>query len=160
LLWAGAGALAVACSGPPGAPAEATAQEAASDRAAGPGRPGASAPARADAAKAVPAADAPSANAPSADKDEPEKGSKCAFKERDPAQRPKHYVPASRDSNIIFYQPPGGPLWSDADSDRAIAELRKGDLIVAGRTGKTDLWIRPTAGLVTLEAGKYRLGCD
>jgi hypothetical protein len=69
-------------------------------------------------------------------------------------------VPASRDLNIIFYQPPGGPLWSDADPDRAVAELRRGDLIVAARTGKKDLWIRPTADLVTLEAGKYRLGCD
>ncbi len=108
----------------------------------------------------APSAGAPSAAAPSADRDEPEKGSKCAFEERDPAQRPKHYVPANRDSNIIFYQPPGGPLWSDADPDRAIAELRSGDLIVAGRTGKKDLWIRPTADLVTLEAGKYRLACD
>jgi hypothetical protein len=51
-------------------------------------------------------------------------------------------------------------LWSDADPDRAIAELRRGDLIVAARTGKKDLWIRPTADLVTLEAGTYRLGCD
>lgn len=102
------------------------------------------------------------ASAPSlapADKDEPEEGSKCSFNERDPAERPSHYVPANRGSNIIFYQPPGGPLWSDADPDRALAELTKNDLIVAARAGKQDLWIRPIADMVTFEAGKYRLAC-
>jgi hypothetical protein len=147
------------------APAEAPKQEAGADRAAEAGGPGGEpAPARGDSSKAVPAGPhssaSASANAPSADKDEPEKGSKCTFQERDPAQRPKHYVAANRDSNIIFYQRPGGPLWSDADPDRALAELRRGDVIVAARAGKKDLWIRPTADLATLEAGKYRLGCD
>jgi hypothetical protein len=64
---------------------------------------------RGAAAKAVPAAPTTATDAPSADADEPEAGAKCAFEERDPAQRPKHYVPANRDSNIIFHQPPGGP---------------------------------------------------
>jgi hypothetical protein len=89
----------------------------------------------------------------------PTKTDKCTFEERDPSLRPPSFLPASHSSNIIFYQGRGGPLWSDIDPDRAIAELRKADLIVAARFQMPDLWIRALTDGVTLEAGKYRLTC-
>jgi hypothetical protein len=90
----------------------------------------------------------------------PEKSEKCEFEERDPAERPRDFVASNIRSNVIFYQRPGGSLWSHVYADRrAIAELVKGELIVAARFGKPDLWIRPTADGVTLEAGPYRLAC-
>jgi len=156
LISAGAAALTVACSDPTTKTAERPLQGPTAERGTVSSR------SDADAARDTKNDTGTMSVTPSsayADKAEPEKGSKCAFEERDPAQRPKHYVPANRDSNIIFYQPPKGPLWSDADPDRALAELRRGDLIVASRVGKKDLWIRPTSDLVTLEAGKYRLSC-
>lgn len=156
LISAGAAALAVACSGPTAKTAEAPAQGATAERRTDSTRADDGA-ARASRNETGATSVTPSAARP--DEAEPEKASKCTFEERDPAQHPKHYVPANRDSSIIFYQPPLGPLWSDADPDRALAELRKGDLIVAGRVGRKDLWIRPKSDLVTLEAGKYRLSC-
>lgn len=89
----------------------------------------------------------------------PDEGSKCDFEEHDVAERPKHYVPASRDSNIIFYQRPKGPLWSDVDPNKAIAELEGNELIVAARYKMRDLWIRPKGKRVTLEAGEKKLTC-
>ena len=88
----------------------------------------------------------------------PEAGAKCSFEERDPGERPKHFIAASHSSNIIFYQRPKGPLWSDVDPNGAIAELEENELIVAARYRMPDLWIRPKGGRVTLEAGK-RLTC-
>ncbi len=91
--------------------------------------------------------------------DVPEAGSKCEFEERDPAERPKNFIPASHSSNIIFYQRPnGGPLWGDIDPDGATAELEEKELIVAARFRKPDLWIRPKEGRATLQVGK-RLTC-
>lgn len=89
----------------------------------------------------------------------PEADAKCDFEERDPADRPRSFVAASHSSNIIFYQRPGGPLWSDIDPNGAIAELEANELIVAARYRMPDLWIRPKAGRVTLEAGERRLTC-
>lgn len=88
----------------------------------------------------------------------PEAGAKCGFEERDPSERPRDFIPASHSSNIIFYQRPKGPLWSDIDPNGAIAELEENELIVAARYQMPDLWIRPKGGRVTLEAGK-RLTC-
>jgi hypothetical protein len=105
----------------------------------------------------------PSSPEPSADYSHatvPEATDKCAFEERDPAERPKNLVPANFRSNVIFYQEPTGSLWSHVYADgRAVAELRKGELIVAARLKKPDLWIRPLVDGVTLEAGPYRLAC-
>jgi len=90
----------------------------------------------------------------------PEKTDDCDFEERSPSERPKDFVPSNFRSNVIFYQRPKGPLWSHVYADGlAIAELRKGDLIVAARVGRPDLWIRPVADGVTLEAGPSRLTC-
>ena len=90
----------------------------------------------------------------------PEATDKCAIEERDPAERPKNLVPANFRSNVIFYQEPRGSLWGHVYADgRAVAELRKGELIVAARLNKPDLWIRPLVDGVTLEAGPYRLAC-
>lgn len=90
----------------------------------------------------------------------PEETGKCEFEERDPAERPRDFVASNLRSNVIFYQRPKGSLWSHVYADgRAIAELVESDLIVAARFGKPDLWIRPTADGVTLEAGTYRLAC-
>lgn len=89
----------------------------------------------------------------------PEVGAKCSFEERDPGERPKHFIPASHSSNIIFYHRPKGPLWSDIDPNGAIAELEENELIVAARYQMPDLWIRPKGGRVTLEVGQKRLTC-
>lgn len=90
----------------------------------------------------------------------PAASEKCDFDERDPADRPQEFVPSNFRSNVIFYQRPKGPLWSHVYADgKAIAEVGKGDLFVAARAGKPDLWIRPTTDGVTLEAGPYRLAC-
>ena len=156
LIPVGAAALTVACSDPITKTAERPARDATAERGTLSSRSDGDA---ARAARKEAGATSVTPSSAYADKAEPEKGSKCAFEERAPAQRPKHYVPANRDSNIIFYQQPKGPLWSDTDPDRALAELRKGDLIVAARAGKKDLWIRPKSDLVTLEVGKYRLSC-
>lgn len=91
---------------------------------------------------------------------EPEATDKCEFEEHDPADRPTDFVAANFRSNVIFYQRPGGSLWSHVYADgRAIAEVMKGELFVAARFGKPDLWIRVIGEGVTLEAGPYRLTC-
>ena len=91
--------------------------------------------------------------------DTPSASDACAFAERDPADRPVGLIAANRDSNVIFYQKKGGPLWSDIDPGSAIAEIRPDDLIIAARYGKPDLWIKAKKPLATLRTSETELRC-
>lgn len=92
-------------------------------------------------------------------RDTPNPEASCSFESHDPAERPSGLQSANRDSNVIFLQKPKGPLWSHAETDRALAELTPQDLIVAARYQKPDLWIRAKKPLVTLETSADKLTC-
>ncbi len=90
----------------------------------------------------------------------PTQGGSCEFVEKPPSERPEGLVSASNaDSNVIFLQREGGPLWSSASRDIGIAELPAGETIVAVRYNMPDLWIIAKDGGGSLYASKDMLRC-
>lgn len=87
-------------------------------------------------------------------------GGSCEFIEKPPSERPEGLVSASNaDSNVIFLQREGGPLWSSASGDIGIAELPAGETIIAVRYNMPDLWIIAKDRAGSLYASRDILRC-